>query len=154
MKNPDIPAINKPGTRTLSYIASAIGIAIVSFGIGYFYAYQPEGEEISTSKISVEKANAYFNAYYKQARPEDSILKGILVSRDEYKTMQLLFENETTAGVRIYFGINGNQDVRMMTGYSAENRDILEPIFLLDGSVSDLCPTICDIQSPITVNVE
>ena len=144
----------KPNPRPISYIIAFAVMIPLSFAIGYFFALRETTPALPESKCrttTVDSANMFFNAYYKNAKPIGDIIKGVLIERDQFLGMKELFDDPNINGVRLYFGLNEKQFVKILVGFKSAEKDTLNKVLLTNTRNIELCPTICDVQSPITL---
>ena len=107
---------------------------------------------VGGSKISLQDAKAYFNRYYSQAEPNNQVIKGFALNRDQLDAMnRLLAETPSLAGFRIYMGIDNNSaTMGIVVGIDNDGKDNSNSIYRTVALASGPCPTICDGSSTIT----
>jgi hypothetical protein len=124
------------------------GALVLTYQLGYSNAQ--ENEAVNYQVVNIETARAFHQSYYTGARTPESAVRSYSINMDQYQAMsQLLGENASLGGFRVYFGKNNrNEDVSMVLGTSG-GKDVAASIFLTSPLAAGLCPSICDMSSPM-----
>jgi hypothetical protein len=139
---------------TLTFIS---GIVLGVSAIGLFSFSNPVHPPAllpDVSKISVSEANTLFKNYYQSATPTTTVFKGFALNREELTALNnLLTENSSLSGFRIYMGKDvTSASVGIVVGVNSSGKDVTASIYQSVAVGSGPCPTICDVNSAITVN--
>jgi hypothetical protein len=125
-------------------LLGASAIALVSFR-----ASQPAP---SPARISLEEANMLYKNYYNSASPSNSVFSGFAINREQLSAISALAaENQGLSGFRVYMGYDPSAgNVGIIVGVNGSDQDITSTIYRTSSGSSGPCPTICDVNSPVT----
>jgi hypothetical protein len=103
--------------------------------------------------IDTTTAKLYFHNYMNSPVSVDTV-KALVLNLEQYYAMGLILNADSTVmGFRIYMGATDSTNtnpVMMVVGYGTP--DHTTTIYSTSKPGSGLCPTLCDVNSPITNN--
>ena len=132
-----------------TFVAGAIA-GIFVLGLYSFTTPSPSPNP-TPSLITVDQAKVFFQNYMKTATASNGIVKGIALDKDEVIAMSnLLNVIPTLSGYRLYNGIDDTGGkVCMIVAFDKDGTDLTTTIFSAPVTKMGLCPTVCDMTSPI-----
>lgn len=97
-------------------------------------------------RISVETARQLITWYQVQNHLSSGVMKGMVVSKQQYATMMEMSGSDNPGGFRIYFGAEnkGAEVITLICAIDQEGRDIPDLIITASKQFAGLCPRFCD----------
>ncbi|HRZ42341.1 MAG TPA: hypothetical protein P5228_06515 [Bacteroidales bacterium] len=100
--------------------------------------------------VSVETARQLISGYQMQNVLSSGIMKGMVVSRQQFATMMEMSGSDNIGGFRIYFGAKHKaaEVITLICATTMEGRDISDLIISAPVQSAGLCPRYCDNSEP------
>jgi hypothetical protein len=104
-------------------------------------------EDISIgAPIEPESARKMITWYRVMNNITEGVVKGMVVSREQFAIMQHMKEKQEISGFRIYFGTKSKSDAvfTLVCGTDLYGKDIVADIVVATRQYAGLCPRFCD----------
>ncbi|HRY33674.1 MAG TPA: hypothetical protein P5531_11970 [Bacteroidales bacterium] len=129
----------------MSFILSGFVLLLSSYFIGYSAGKSAPAGDVNT--VTLQQAQRYTEKYRTTApMTHDGIVNALVVDVQQYNAMTDILQHSVgTAGFRIYFGVDdNNQFVRVVSGFGPNGKDNTNYLMATSTSYSGLCPPVCD----------
>lgn len=111
----------------------------------------PAGDEKSRP-VSQSEARANISNYRNSAAGSDSGINGLRIESGQLEAMNNVAKsNPNTSAFRMYYGQDSvGTAVSIVVGITDDGQDNTEAIYTTARNGSNLCPPVCDANSPLT----
>ena len=144
---------NKIALISVTFILGAVfGISLIAV-LSFANPDNPPSPGPIPSIITPADANHYFLNYYAHADSIPGKLKGFTVDRLQLEAMNNLVANDRNlVGFRLYMGKSDiAEKISIVVGLTSVSSDAtVGRIYKTESRNSGPCPTLCDVNSPIT----
>ncbi len=112
----------------------------------------PSAPAGNTRSVSQEEARSSILKYRQSAAAANSPVNAIRIEAGQLESMNnIAATNPNTKGYRLYYGEDEvGTEVSVVVGINDDGQDMTEDIYSTARTGTNLCPPVCDANSPIT----
>jgi hypothetical protein len=146
---------NKMAMISVTFILGAVfGISLIAL-FSFVRTPNPPSPNPLLTPISTVEANKLFHNYYDNVLPMNEKFKGFLVDRPQLEAINELAKDKNLLGFRIYMAKSDKAEkITIVVGITNPTVDAATEaagkIFKTDSRISEPCPPLCGVNSPIT----